>query len=195
MKNTILDTFNLWSELVEEQEREIRYEIENGEIDKMTDEDIEENALDIVNGGLFYDTFEYITSDLDTQVQEFISRFEKRYNTDIQKIAFIGSRSSYYGSIGGAGRTVGRIQDVNDFTDLLYGEQFKVSITEASKLQLSVSDHDGTNYMEMVLMTENEVNKLEELGSYDVDCLQWLSEHKNSVKLDKKFISNFSIDE
>ena len=49
---------------------------------------------------------EYIESELDylsSELQAFISRYEKRYKTDISNIVFIGSRTSRYGAIGGSG--------------------------------------------------------------------------------------------
>ena len=134
---------------------------------------------------------EYIDSELDylsSELQAFISRYEKRYRTEISNIVFIGSRRSRYGAIGGGGRTVGKEASSNDLRDIDFNyDRIAFYITADNKLQLVTADHDGTNHMELVLVTSREQAQADELGA---DIRAYIDDKaKRSTKLDKKFLA------
>lgn len=134
---------------------------------------------------------EYIESELDylsSELQAFISRYEKRYKTDISNIVFIGSRTSRYGAIGGSGRTVGKEASSIDLRDMNFNyDRFAFYITADNKLQLVTADHDGSNFMELVLVTSREQAQADESGE---DIRVVIDDKaKRSTKLDKKFLA------
>ena len=134
---------------------------------------------------------EYIESELDylsSELQAFISRYEKRYKTDISNIVFIGSRTSRYGAIGGSGRTVGKEASSIDLRDMNFNyDRFAFHITADNKLQLVTADHDGSNFMELVLVTSREQAQADESGE---DIRVVIDDKaKRSTKLDKKFLA------
>ena len=135
--------------------------------------------------------YEYIESELDylsSELQAFISRYEKRYRTEIYNIIFIGSRSSRYGAIGGNGRTVGKEASSIDIRDMNYDyDRIAFYITADNKLLLKTADHDGTNYMKLVLVTEREQQQADESGA---DIRAYIDDKaKRSSKLDNKFLA------
>lgn len=136
---------------------------------------------------------EFIDGELDylsSELQAFISRYEKRYKTDISNIVFIGSRCSRYGAIGGSGRTVGKEASSIDLRDVGFDyDRFAFRITADNKLQLVTADHDGTNYMQLVLVTEREQQQADDAGA---DIRAFIDDkEKRSTKLDNKFLEAF----
>ena len=136
---------------------------------------------------------EYIDSELDylsSELKAFISRYEKRYKTDIDNIVFIGSRSSRYGAIGGSGRTVGKEASSIDIRDMNYDyDRIAFYITADNKLQLITVDHDGTNHMELVLVTSREQAQADDAGA---DIRAYIDDKaKRSSKLDNEFLAAF----
>ena len=194
MKNIILDTMEFWEAIKKGEMELIKEDIENGYTEYMDIEDIEDVAVDSASD-VFYD---YLTDELeriDGYIKEFIKRYEKRYNTSIEHVAFIGTRSSHYGGIGGAGVKVGRMIAAEDLKEVFYGEEFSIGITDENTLQLSSHDHDGSNHMEMILITAKESEAVE--SKYDgyqshEDYLIYLDEKgKQPTRLDKAFIGVF----
>ena len=194
MKNIILDTMEFWEAIKKGEMELIKEDIENGYTEYMDIEDIEDVAVDSASD-VFYD---YLTDELeriDGYIKEFIKRYEKRYNTSIEHVAFIGTRSSHYGGIGGAGVKVGRMIAAVDLKEVFYGEEFSIGITDENTLQLSSHDHDGSNHMEMILITAKESEAVE--SKYDgyqshEDYLIYLDEKgKQPTRLDKAFIGVF----
>ena len=194
MKNIIFGTMELWSNMVEQQESTIKEDIESGYTEYMEPEDIQEEAVDSAND-LYHDILEDELDYFGGLIQEFISRYESRYKTNIEHVAFIGTRSSHYGGIGGAGVKVGRVEPVEDLQRIFYGEAFSIEITDKNTLQLNTHDHDGTNHMEMILVTTNESeavdSKYEGYQTHE-DYLIYLDEKgKKPTKLDKAFTGIF----
>ena len=136
---------------------------------------------------------EYIDDELDylsSELQAFISRYEKRYKTDIDNIVFIGSRASRYGAIGGSGRTVGKEASSNDLRDMNFNyDRIAFNITADNKLQLITADHDGTNFMELVLVTSREQAQADDAGE-DIRVVID-NKAKRSSKLDNEFLAAF----
>src|SRR5699024_10320522 len=112
------------------------------------------------------DENEYIESELDylsSELEAFISRYEKRYRTEVYNIVFIGSRSSRYGAISCNSRTVGQEASCSDIGCMNYDyDRIAFYITADNKLLLKTADHDGTNYMKLVLVTEREQQQADE---------------------------------
>ena len=194
MKNIIFDTMEFWNDTVEGQVELIKEDIETGYTEYMDIEDIQDVAIDSAND-VYADELEDSLSYIEETIQKFISRYQKRYRTNIEHVAFIGTRSSHYGGIGGAGVKVGRLVAVEDLKEVFYGEQFSIGITDNNTLQLSSHDHDGGNHMEMILVTANESEAIE--SKYDgyqshEEYLIYLDEKgKNPTRLDKAFIGVF----
>lgn len=191
MKNIILDTMEFWNDTVEGQVELIKEDIESGYTEYMELEDIQDVAIDSAND-VYAVELEDSLSYIEETIQEFISRYQKRYRTNIEHVAFIGTRSSHYGGIGGAGVKVGRMIAAEDLKEVFYGEQFSIGITDENTLQLSSHDHDGSNHMEMILVTSKESEAVE--SKYDgyqshEDYLIYLDEKgKQPTRLDKAFI-------
>lgn len=194
MKNIILDTMEFWNGTVESQVELIKEDIETGYTEYMEFEDIQDVAIDSAND-VYADELENELEFVTNCLLEFISRYEVRYGTVIEHVAFIGTRSSHYGGIGGAGVKVGRMDTVEDLQEVFYGDQFSIGITDNNTLQLSSYDHDGGNHMEMVLITANESEAVE--SKYDgyqthEDYLIYLDEKgKQPTRLDKAFTGMF----
>ena len=194
MKNIILDTMEFWNDTVEGQVELIKEDIESGYTEYMEPEDIQDVAIDSANE-VYADELEDSLSYIEETIQKFISRYQKRYRTNIEHVAFIGTRSSHYGGIGGAGVKVGRLVAVEDLKEVFYGEQFSIGITDENTLQLSSHDHDGSNHMEMILVTSKESEAVEsKYEGYQTheDYLIYLDEKgKQPTRLDKAFIGVF----
>ena len=194
MKNIILDTMEFWNDTVEGQVELIKEDIESGYTEYMDIEDIQGVALDSAND-VYAVELEDSLSYIEETIQKFISRYQKRYRTNIEHVAFIGTRSSHYGGIGGAGVKVGRLVAVEDLKEVFYGEQFSIGITDENTLQLSSHDHDGSNHMEMILVTSKESEAVEsKYEGYQTheDYLIYLDEKgKQPTRLDKAFIGVF----
>lgn len=111
---------------------------------------------------------------LDIQVQNsnsilstFIHEYETRYKTKIKAIAAVGERYSHYGSIGGNGESVGVASEEIDFLELVSNcDEFEILITDDKYIRVVKHDHDGINAMDLVLLTESEVNMYYE-NEYD----------------------------
>ena len=194
MKNIILDTMEFWEAIKKGEMELIKEDIENGYTEYMDIEDIEDVAVDSAND-VYAVELEDSLSYIEETIQKFISRYQKRYRTNIEHVAFIGTRSSHYGGIGGAGVKVGRMIAAEDLKEVFYGEQFSIGITDENTLQLSSHDHDGSNHMEMVLITAKESEAVE--SKYDgyqshEDYLIYLDEKgKQPTRLDKAFTGTF----
>lgn len=181
MKHRIFDTQSIWEYVHSEENKKDISEMNGMEVEEVSDELLWEDER------FAYDSEkEYLAS----EIKAFIERYENRYRTSIANIVFIGHRSSGYGSIGGNGHVVGKeVGSTNLYNMVLDYDRIAFYITEDDKLMLITVDHDGTNYMEMVLVTENEQEKSEELHEdiriiIDTKC-------KNSTKLDKEFMCTF----
>lgn len=151
--NTILNTSNLYLDLLQENNND--YELTNNDYHFILD-----NELEIIQ----------------SEIKEFIARFEKRYNTTINSVCGIGYRSSHYGVIGGNGANGGRSVELynNDNDD--------------KHLEINTHDHDGSNTMYIILATEKECDSI---NPYDDIDYHLFNKGKKPVKLDNEFINNF----
>ena len=181
MKHEIFDTQSIWEYVHSEENKKDIAEMNGMEVDEVSDESLWEDER------IAYDNEkEYLAS----EIKAFIERYENRYRTSISNIVFIGNRSSGYGLIGGNGRKVGKEVESTDLYNMVLDyDRIAFYITEEEKLMLVTVDHDGTNYMEMVLVTENEQKKSEEL--YEDIRVIIDDKCKNSTKLDKEFMYAF----
>lgn len=136
---------------------------------------------------------EFLGSELDylaAELKAYISRYEGRYKTEVSNIVFIGSRRSRYGAIGGNGHTVGREAGSVDLNDMDFNyDRMAFFITADNKLLLKTADHDGSNTMELILVTSREQAQADESGD---DIRVYIDgKAKRSVKLDNKFKAAF----
>ena len=178
---TIFDTVRYYNGLVESIIENLREDNEH-----LTKHELENVAYSITND--LYQ--EYLNEEIDLiqdNLNEFIKRYEKRYNTKIDTLLFTGTRSSHYGSIGGAGAELGgTAEDLMDLLEQLTLDEFTINI-EDNKLQIATHDHDGTNYLNMILITENEADK-----AYNSDTdIRDMFRYKKYTKLDKQFKKTF----
>ncbi|WP_341775885.1 hypothetical protein [Staphylococcus hyicus] len=103
--------------------------------------------------------------ELDLQLEElqyhflkFVENYERKYKTTIQACVFLGTRFSWYGAIGRNGAMQGEYSEGLDLREVLSDcDDFQFSITSDRTLQLEKHDHDGTNTMQLRLVTENEL--------------------------------------
>ena len=171
----------------------------NGLLDSITEdlkedhEDLTENELEYMAYNSTSDVYsDYLNNEIDYiqyELNQFIKRYEKRYNTKIDTLLFTGTRSSHYGYIGGAGAELGgTAKDITDLLQQLTPDDFSINI-EDNKLQIATYDHDGTNYLNMVLITENESDK-----AYNSDSdIRDMFRYKKHTKLDKQFKKVFGV--
>lgn len=167
----------------------------NGLLDSIT-EDLKEDHEDLTENELENMAYNSTSDMLDDEIgyiqyelNQFIKRYEKRYNTKIDTLLFTGTRSSHYGSIGGNGAELGgTAKDLMDLLEQLTPAEFTVNI-EDNTLQIATHDHDGTNYLNMVLITENESDK-----AYNSDTdIRDMFRYKKHTKLDKQFKKAFGV--
>ena len=174
---TIIDTMDYYNNLVNSMVEQLKEDHED-----LTENELENMAYNSTSD-MLDDEIGYIQYELN----QFIKRYEKRYNTKIDTLLFTGTRSSHYGSIGGAGAELGgTAKDIMDLLEQLTLDDFSINI-EDNKLQIATHDHDGTNYLNMVLITENEEDKAYNSNSDIRDMFRY----KKHTKLDKQFKQAF----
>lgn len=178
---TIIDTIDYYNNLVNSMVEHLKEDNEH-----LTKHELENVAYSTTN-----DVYrEYLNEEIDYiqyELDQFIKRYEKRYNTKIDTLLFTGTRSSHYGYIGGNGAELGgTAKDLMDLLEQLTPDEFTINI-EDDKLQIATHDHDGTNYLNMVLITENESDK-----AYNSDTdIRDMFKYKKHTKLDKQFKQAF----
>ena len=176
---TIINTMNYYNDLVDGMMEQLKEDHED-----LTENELENMAYNSTSD-MLDDEIGYIQYELN----QFIKRYEKRYNTKIDTLLFTGTRSSGYGSIGGNGAELGgTAEDITDLLQQLTPDDFSINI-EDNKLQIATYDHDGTNYLNMVLITENESDKAYNSYSDITDMFRC----KKHTKLDRQFKQAFGV--
>lgn len=167
-------------------------EHKQGIIESNYDDDDEMTVDDINHDWLVEDYQLFVQDqleDFNEALKGFLKRYEKRYSTSVHSIVFLGTRSSHYGWIGGAGDAVGKhfIGEVK----WIDADAFSFHMTEDRTLELRTHDHDGTNSMEMIVITQNEYDHAYEV-EYEEDMRVYMSNKgKRATKLDKQFLNYF----
>lgn len=176
---TIIDTIDYYNNLVNSMVEQL----------KEDHEDLTENELENMAYSSTSDMLDDEIGYIQYELNQFIKRYEKRYNTKIDTLLFTGTRSSHYGSIGGAGAELGgTAEDIMDLLEQLTPDDFSINI-EDNKLQIATYDHDGTNFLNMVLITENESDK-----AYNSDTdIRDMFRYKKYTKLDRQFKQAFGV--
>ena len=176
---TIIDTIDYYNNLVNSMVEQLKEDHED-----LTENELENMAYNSTSD-MLDDEIGYIQYELN----QFIKRYEKRYNTKIDTLLFTGTRSSRYGSIGGAGAELGgTAKDLMDLLEQLTLDEFSINI-EDNTLQIATHDHDGTNYLNMILITENESDK-----AYNSDTdIRDMFRYKKHTKLDRQFKQAFGV--
>lgn len=177
---TILSTRDNWEYLTSE-----HYAEHNGS--EYDADDLNYDVLSQIAQEFYTEDLSYINCEL----KEFIKRYEKRYRTIISTIVFLGSRSSHYGSIGGGGADVGISANGINLQHMYFDADDVEYNIEDGHLNLVTYDHDGRNYMTMILVTENEVEKADALGLDIREYLDGNGINKSPTKLDKAFLNAF----
>ena len=174
---TIIDTIDYYNGLVDSMVEQLKEDHED-----LTENELENMAYNSTSD-MLDDEIGYIQYELN----QFIKRYEKRYNTKIDTLLFTGTRSSGYGSIGGNGAELGgTAKDIMDLLEQLTPDDFSINI-EDNKLQIATYDHDGTNYLNMILITENESDK-----AYNSDTdIGDMFRYKKHTTLDRQFKQAF----
>lgn len=128
---------------------------------------------------------------IESVLRAFVRRYEARYRTSINSFLFKGHRSSHYGSIGGGGASVGKHVYLDSLTDMLIGDRVEMWVDDCKNFQVRTYDHDGANYMDLILITDSEFDKFE--GSWYDDIRVWHDEvsEKQPTILDKEFIDHW----
>lgn len=176
---TIIDTIDYYNNLVNSMVEQLKEDHED-----LTENELENMAYNSTSD-MLDDEIGYIQYELN----QFIKRYEKRYNTKIDTLLFTGTRSSHYGSIGGAGAELGgTAKDLMDLLEQLTPDEFTINI-EDNTLQIATHDHDGTNYLNMILITENESDKA--YNSYS--DIRDMFRYKKHTKLDRQFKQAFGV--
>jgi len=168
---------NLVNSMVEDL-KENHEDLTENELEDMAYNSVNDVYNDFLNEGIDYIQYE---------LNQFIKRYEKRYSTKIDTLLFTGTRSSHYGYIGGAGAELGgTAKDITDLLQQLTPDEFTINI-EDNTLQIETYDHDGTNYLNMILITENESDK-----AYNSDTdIRDMFRYKKHTTLDKQFKKTF----
>ena len=176
---TIIDTMDYYNGLVDSMVEQLKEDHED-----LTENELENMAYNSTSD-MLDDEIGYIQYELN----QFIKRYEKRYNTKIDTLLFTGTRSSGYGYIGGAGAELGgTAEDITDLLQQLTPDDFSINI-EDNTLQIATHDHDGTNYLNMILITENESDKA--YNSYS--DIRDMFRYKKHTKLDRQFKQAFGV--
>lgn len=146
-------------------------------------------AIDLDEEEFYTECLENQLEHLNYNLYQFVKEYEKRYKTKIAAYAFVGERFSPYGMIGGNNQICGTSSENMQLEEVLYGcDDFAFNITEDKHLELIKMDHDGSNSMDLRLITQNEY---ETYKTYLDDYLN-LAEFvyklgKNPTKLSKAF--------
>lgn len=132
----------------------------------------------------FWNQVEVELDNIKYDLNDFALRYNKRYNTVISLELWIGTRSSRYGSIGGAGASVGAlVNNIDELINMSNASDFDIVITDEKHLEINFHDHDGTNSMKLSFIPESlEYKNGDNVVSY---------EGRRPTKLDKEFINSF----
>lgn len=180
---TIINTMDYYNNLVNSMMEHLKEDHED-----LTENELEDMAYSSAND-VYSDYLNDYIDHIQYELNQFIKRYEKRYNTKIDTLLFTGTRSSHYGSIGGAGAELGgTAEDITDLLQQLTPNEFTINI-EDDKLQIATHDHDGTNYLNMILITENESDKAYNSNTDIRDMFRY----KKYTKLDKQFKKTFGV--
>lgn len=106
----------------------------------------------------YSDILEIKLENANSILNTFIGEYEQRYTTKIKGIASIGKRTSFYGTIGGNNQIVGTSSETIDFNNLIAGcDHFEIQVNDDKTITVIKHDHDGSNYMDLVLITNSEL--------------------------------------
>ena len=102
------------------------------------------------------------------KMEKFISRYEKRYHTDVNSILLISKRESFYGNWNPAGGRVGYrlIKDLDEILDTL-SDDIKIYVGDDKLIHIDYLDHDGGDYSVVKLIPWGVEEKIyDDLGCY-----------------------------
>lgn len=148
-------------------------------------------ALEKEDEFLYSDTLENELENLNFNLQEFVEDYENRYKTKIVAYAFVGSRFSPYGMIGGNNQICGTSAENMQLEEALSGcDDFAFNITKDKYLELVKMDHDGSNSMDLRLVTQNEYDTYQAYMDDYFNLAEFIYElGKRPTKLSNNFCS------
>ena len=120
---------------------------------------------------------EYYNEYCKDELENFISRYEKRYHTTVNCFLLIGERESRYGWIGGNGKKEYRLIENIEQLFCTRSDYMQVYI-ENNLIHVNYFDHDGVDYSVVKLIPRSVEEKIyDDLGCYAceldyVDILQ-----------------------
>lgn len=149
-------------------------------------------ALSLDDEEMFYgDLLEDEIAMLNDSLNDFVKVYENRYKTKIVAYAFVGSRFSPYGMIGGNNLICGTSAENMQLEEALSGcDDFAFNITKDKYLELVKMDHDGSNSMDLRLVTQNEYDTYQAYMDDYFNLAEFIYElGKKPTKLSNNFCS------
>lgn len=102
------------------------------------------------------------------EMENFISRYEKRYNTSVNSILLIAERESFYGDWNPATGRVGYrlIKDLDNVLGMS-SDDVKIYVGDDKLIHINYMDHDGVDYSVVKLIPGSVEEKVyDNLGCY-----------------------------
>lgn len=130
------------------------------------------------------DGSDYYDSCLES-IEDFVSRYERRYHTSVNGLLLIAKRESFYGNWNGRdGAACYRlIQDVDQLFDV-GSSDVKVYVDEDNLLHVDYTDHDGRTFSVIKLIPESAWDAVySDVGCYacELDYVEYFQK-KNQLK-------------
>lgn len=126
-----------------------------------------------------------------SQIEQFISRYEKRYRTIVTDLVLIGNVGTWRGSFTG-GKALQSLEDI--FHSVSYDEM-EINVNDDNTLEMIYIHHDGRHRMNLQFMTEGKKAKIginENPNYWDWQEMEKIY-NLPIPKIDKTFMENFGI--
>lgn len=151
------------------------------------------DQLDLDDEFLYTDTLNNELEELNNNLSQFVEDYENRYKTKIVAYAFVGSRFSPYGMIGGNNLICGTSAENMQLEEALSGcDDFAFNITKDKYLELVKMDHDGSNSMDLRLVTKNEFETYQYYSDDYLNLAEFIFKlGKKPTKVSNTFLNNY----
>lgn len=111
--------------------------------------------------------------------REVVAKYEKRYKTKIEKFALAGTLGLWNGNPR-AGKIVTAVRNPLDFMTSV--EDVTVHIDDDGLIEIQGHHHDGTHRMNIYLLPNSVVDKLEAMGLDEVEEIEWILDNRKPIK-------------
>lgn len=151
------------------------------------------DQLDLDDEFLYTDTLNNELEELNNNLSQFVEDYEDRYKTKIVAYAFVGERFSHYGMIGRNGEICGTSAENMQLEEALSGcDDFAFNITKDKYLELVKMDHDGSNSMDLRLVTKNEFETYQYYSDDYLNLAEFIFKlGKKPTKVSNTFLNNY----